>query len=128
MASSLKDYYSLFVELSLKQCTINDYANKSKVKEHNKASKKLKLLQLEMAQNCSKEILHMLLSHDDDRVKINAATLCLQMDALPEQSMLVLKNIIDFSPDSTMRFAAKMLSQNHMGTVPLRNLNDTKTK
>ena len=29
----MKDYYNLFVELSLQQCTKNDYGNKLKVKK-----------------------------------------------------------------------------------------------
>ena len=44
----MKDYYNLFVELSLQQCTKNDYVNKLKVKKHNAASKKLNKLQDEM--------------------------------------------------------------------------------
>ena len=38
----MKNYYNLFVELSLQQCTKSDYLDKAKVKVHNKASKKLK--------------------------------------------------------------------------------------
>lgn len=107
----MKDYYNLFVELSLKQCTKNDYANKLKVKAHNEASKKLRLLQSEMKQNDSEEILYMLLNHEDDRVKVNAASCCLQMDVLIEQAVFTLKKIIDVSQDSTICFSAKMLLQ-----------------
>ena len=105
----MKDYYNLFVEFSLQQCTKNDYANKLKIKTHNLASKKLKQLQEEMKQNDSKDILCMLLHHKDDRVKINAASLCLQMNVLVDQSVLALENIIDISDDSTICFSAKML-------------------
>lgn len=111
----MKDYYSLFVELSLQQCTKNDYANKLKVTAHNTASKKLKQLQAEMKQNNGEEILCMLLSHEDDRVKINAASLCLQMNVHVDQAVFVLKNIIDFSADSTMCFSAKMILQSVSG-------------
>lgn len=107
----MKDYYNLFIELSLKQCTKNDYANKLKVKAHNEASKKLRQLQDEMKQNDSEEILRMLLNHKDNRVKINAAFLCLQMNVLVDQAVLVLKKIIDVSDDSTICFSAKMLLQ-----------------
>ena len=99
----MKDYYNLFINLSLQQCAKNDYSDKQKVEVHNKASKKLRELQTEMNKIDSTEILFMLLSHEDDRVKINAASLCLQM---------TLKNIVDFSKDSTMRFPAKILLQN----------------
>ena len=57
----MKDYYKLFVELSLQQCTKNDYANKLKVKTHNTAYKKLRLLQDEMKQIDNEEMLHLLL-------------------------------------------------------------------
>lgn len=87
----MKDYYSLFVELSLQQCTKNDYANKLKVKKHNAASKKLNKLQDEMKENVSKEILYALLNYEDDRVKVNAASFCLQLGILVEQSVLTLK-------------------------------------
>ena len=105
----MKDYYNLFIELSLRQCTKNDYRNKLKVKTHNAASKELKQLQTEMKRNDCEEILYMLLYHKDDRVKVNAATLCLQMNILVEQVVLVLKNIIELSDDPTICFSAKML-------------------
>ena len=34
----MKDYYDLFVKLSLQQCTESDYADKVKVRRHNAAS------------------------------------------------------------------------------------------
>ena len=55
------------------------------------------------------EILSMLLSYEDDRVKINAASLCLQMNVLVDKAIFALKNIIDSSDDSTMCFSAKMI-------------------
>ena len=109
----MKDYYILFVELSLQQCTKNDYANKLKVKKHNAASKKLNKLQDEMKQNVSEDILYVLLNHEDDRVKVNAASFCLQSEILVEQSVLTLKKIIDVSDDSTICFSAKMLLQKY---------------
>lgn len=108
----MKDYYNLFINLSLQQCAKNDYSDKQKVEVHNKASKKLRELQTEMNKIDSTEILFMLLSHEDDRVKINAASLCLQMNVLVDKAVLTLKNIVDFSKDSTMRFPAKILLQN----------------
>ena len=109
----MKDYYNLFVELSLQQCTKNDYANKLKVKKHNEASKKLKKLQDEMKQNISEDVLYVLLNHEDDRVKVNAASFCLQSEILIDQAVLTLKKIIDVSDDSTICFSAKMLLQKY---------------
>lgn len=109
----MKDYYKLFVELSLQQCTKNDYANKLKVKTHNTAYKKLRLLQDEMKQIDNEEMLHLLLNHEDDRVKINAASFCLQISVLVEKAVLTLERIIDVSDDSTICFSAKLLLQKY---------------
>ena len=78
----MKDYYNLFVELSLQQCTKNDYENKLKVKKHNAAYKKLNKLQDEMMKNIGDDALHALLNHEDDRVKVNAASFCLNSEVL----------------------------------------------
>lgn len=109
----MKDYYSLFVELSLRTCTKNDYANKLKVKKHNAALRKLNKLQDELKQNVSEEILYALLGHEDDRVRVNAASFCLQSKILVEQAVLTLEKIIDVSDDSTICFSAEMLLQNY---------------
>lgn len=108
----MKDYYNLFVQHCLQQCTKEDYADKQKVKVHNAAFKALQQLQAEMQEIDSTEILSKLLSHEDDRVKINAASLCLQMHILVEEAVRALQNIDDFSDDATMRLSAKMLLQN----------------
>ena len=107
----MKDYYNLFVELSLQQCTKNDYGNKLKVKKHNAAYKKLNKLQDEMMKNIGDDALHALLNHEDDRVKVNAASFCLNSEVLVEQSILTLEKIIAGSDDPTICFSAKMLLQ-----------------
>lgn len=104
-------YYCLFVELSLQQCTKNDYTDKKKLKAHNAASKKLKQLEAEMREDNCEDILYKLLSHEDDRVKINAASLCLQMNVLVSHAECVLQSIIDSSDDSTLCFSAEMILQ-----------------
>ena len=109
----MKDYYNLFVELSLQQCTKNDYVDKLKIKKHNAVSKKLNNLQDEMVQNISDNTLCALLNHEDDRVKVNAASFCLKSEVLVEQSILTLKKIIADSDDSTICFSAKMLLQKY---------------
>ncbi len=108
----MKDYYNLFVQHCLQQCTKGDYTDKQKVKANNTASKALQQLQAEMQEIDSTEILSKLLSHEDDRVKINAASLCLQMHILVEEAVRTLQNIDDFSNDATMRLSVKMLLQN----------------
>ena len=109
----MKDYYNLFVELSLQQCTQKDYADKLKVKKHNASAKKLKKLQDEMMQNVSEDMLLLLLNHEDDRVKINAVSFCLQSSIFVEKSVFTLKKIIDHSQDPTISFSAKILLQKY---------------
>lgn len=109
----MKDYYNSFVELSLQQCAKNDYANKEKVRKHNAASKKLLALQEEMKKNADEEVLYALLGHEDDRVKLNAASFCLQLGLLIEPSVLTLKKLANDSDDSTICFSAKMLLETH---------------
>lgn len=109
----MKDYYKLFVELSLQQCTKNDYANKLMVKKHNAASKRLDKLQDEMKQNVSEDILCALLNHEDDRVKVNAASFGGQSGILVEQSAFTLKEIISTSDGSATRFSAEMPLQKY---------------
>ena len=109
----IKDYYDLFVKLSLQQCTENDYADKAKVRRHNAAFKKLYKLQDETKRNMSEEALLILLNHEDDRVKVNAASFCLQWGILVGQSVQTLKKAADTSGDRTIRLSAEMLPQKY---------------
>ena len=109
----MKDYYDLFVKLSLPQCTENDYADKAKVRRHNAAFKKLYKLQDETKRNMSEEALLILLNHEDDRVKVNAASFCLQWGILVGQSVQTLKKAADTSGDRTIRLSAEMLPQKY---------------
>ena len=108
----MKDYYDLFVRLSLKQCLAEDYSKKGRVAAHNRATKKLLEIQEEMKETDNLEdILNDLLNHGDDRVKINAAALCLEMRVFIEKASLVLKNIMESSSDTTLCFSARMILQ-----------------
>lgn len=107
------EHYNSFVELSLQQCLKNDYADSEKIRRHNAASKKLLALQEEMKKNADEEVLYALLGHEDDRIKLNAASFCLQLGLLTEPSILALKKVADDSGDSVIRFSAKMLLQTH---------------
>ena len=105
----MKDYYNEFIKLSLQQCTKNDYTNKAKVKAHNVASKKLQQLQNEMKKIDCAGTLNMLLFHEDERVKVNAVSLCLQLGINTEKAVHVLENIIATSDDATICFSSKMI-------------------
>ena len=109
----MKDYYNSFVDLSLQQCLKTDYVDKQKVKKHNAACYKLKKLKDEMEQHPSEDVLYALLNHEDDRVKVNAASFCLKSEVLVEQSILTLEKIIAGSDDPTICFSAKMLLQKY---------------
>lgn len=111
----MKDYFSLFVKLSLQQCEKDDYKNKLEVKEHNAASKKLKQLYAEIREldsNESDKILHRLLLCDDNRVKLNAATLCLQINVMISEAIETLNGIVKECSDVTLCFSAKMVLKN----------------
>lgn len=107
----MKDYYKLFIDLSLQQCLKDDYADKERVKAHNKASKKLRQLQKEMKQNDCSDILCDLLKYQDDRVKVNAVFLCLQMNTHREKAGQIAREIIEGSSDPTIVFTAKTALQ-----------------
>lgn len=109
----MKNYYDLFVDLSLQQCTKDDYQNKLKVKSHNVAIKKLQKLQGEMKKMNCIEVLDLLLLHEDDRVKINAASLCLQMGVFVDKAIRILEQIIKLSNDSTLSFSATILLKSY---------------
>lgn len=111
----MKDYYNLFVKLSLQMCSRDDYKDKQKVKAHNAAVKKIQHLQGEMKDSSNIETFRMLLSHDDDRVRVNAASSCLQMSILVDEARMTLQNIVDFSNDPTVCFSARMLLQSISG-------------
>ncbi len=107
----MKDYYDLFVQLSLKQCLKDDYIDKAKVRSHNGAMDKMIKLQEEMSQIDCSDLLCTLLSHPDDRVKVNASSMCLKYNICVDIAVATLENIMEFSDDDTLSFAAQMLLQ-----------------
>ena len=107
----MKDYYKLFIDLSLQQCLKDDYADKERVEAHNKASKKLRQLQKEMRQNDCSDILCYLLEYKDDRVRVNAVFLCLQMNIHREKAGQAAREIVEGTSDPAIVFAAKTALQ-----------------
>ena len=110
-----------FLKLSLQQCTQNDYMDKAKVKKHNTASKKIHKLMDEMEPITCENIMYILLNHEDDRVKVNAASLCLKSGVFVDQSVLALNKIINVSNDPTLRFSAKLLLQSYRQQIVTDN-------
>ena len=104
-------YFDLFVRLSLQQCNKNEYGETEKIEQHNLATKKLRCLQAVMKSKQLTDVLSRLLSHGDDRVRINAASFCIELCVFTSRAENVLKDIIKNNDDPTMRFSAKMLLQ-----------------
>ena len=107
-------YFNLFIQLSLEQCTKDEYTDRKKVRRHNHAMKKMEKLQNEMAKLGCCNMLCTLLCHQDDRVKINAASMCLKLNIFTNEAMSTLKDIIEVSDDPTTCLSAKMLLQNSL--------------
>ena len=108
----MKDYFNLFIQLSKQQCLKNDYIDKQKLKKHNFASRKLKEIREEMKKSDCSAVLENLLRYDDERVKLNAATACIEMGVFIDDATNVLLEIIEKSDDSTLSFSAKMILKN----------------
>ena len=105
----MTDYYQLFIDLCLQQCTKDDFADPQKIKAHNLAINKLYKLQSEMKKTDCKGMLKMLLSHEDDRVRLKSAAMCWQDNILVDDAILALRQVVDTSEDSTLSFSAEML-------------------
>ncbi len=107
----MTDNYEKFVQLATQLCKAEDYASRSKVRTHNKAMDKLSQLEAEMVKADCTGDLTMLLRHNDERARLNAAAMCIQhglMDGVAEQ---VLTKLTKCS-DKTIGFAAEMLLKN----------------
>ena len=100
------NYYDEFVELCLLQCLNRDYLDKRKLRQHNKSVDKLAKLSEKMIVSECTDILDSLLLNNDDRVKENAAFLCLKKNVLIEKALNVLKELVNSSQDPALRFGA----------------------
>ena len=105
----MNEYYEEYVRLCLCLCLSKDYGNKNKVNKHNRAMRQLYHLQQEIREAHCDEILQQLLQHEDERVKINAAHLCLQMNVYKEDARVVLQKIKEQSTEPTLRFDAMLI-------------------
>ena len=104
-----KDYYTLFVDLCLKRCLTDDYGDKSKVRQHNRAMNKLLKLQKEMEEIGCSEILDKLLLHDDDRVRLSAGAFGVDFASHREKSIIVINDVAKNSKDKMLSFDAYMV-------------------
>ena len=119
----MEDIYNEFINLSLQQATEADYANKSDVKKHNEASRKMRLLFKKIKQSGCIPNVELLLNHPDDRVKVNAVALCYELEKFIVEAEQTVRNIIFYSTDKTIIFSAKMLAMNN--NIKQRKANDS---
>ena len=105
----MRDYYKEFVDISLQQCREDDYLDPKKIRAHNIAMRKMKRLKRELQSNGVTDFCQKLLKHEDDRVRMNAAVLCLQLQFCKTEAVETLSHIAHSSTDNTLRFSAKMV-------------------
>jgi len=107
----MKDYYNLFIEYSNQLCSKDDYVNKQKVKVHNIAMKNLIQIQREIANDIKNGavVLIKLLEYDNEKVRLNAASQCLQIGIQQEKAIEVLRKIERNSTDKLCQFDAQMI-------------------
>lgn len=108
----MKSDYDLFVDLCKRQNLKDDYANSFKGISHNLAMKKLKSLQKKIEKNKDFILLENLMHHDDDRVRLNAASFALELGVNLKLSRFILEDIKKNSKDVTVSFSAEQLIKN----------------
>lgn len=101
------DYEAAFISLCLSMCVAEEYNDREKLKIHNSSMKKLRRLQDEIVESGETEILKKLLFHEDERVRLNAASACLGL--FPREAEKVLKELVDRASDPSIAFSARML-------------------
>ena len=97
--------YDLYIENCLKLCLQDDYIDRRKLRAHNRAMDTLAKLETELTAH----ELRQLLTHEDERVRLNAAAACLRRKLCYDEAVETLREIEAHSSDGTLGLAAKML-------------------
>ena len=97
--------YDLYIENCLKLCLQDDYIDRRKLRAHNRAMDILAKLEAELTAH----ELRQLLTHEDERVRLNAAAACLRRQLCYDEAVETLREIEARSTDGTLGLAAKML-------------------
>jgi len=103
--------YGLYVENCLKLCLQDDYGDRKKLKAHNKAMDTLAKLETEITAHEFQR----LLTHEDERVRLNAAAACVRRKLCYDEALAALGEIEAHSPDGTLSLAAKMVLRTMTG-------------
>mgnify|MGYP003300155999 CR=1 FL=1 len=99
----MKDYYDEYVKYATRLILNNDdYGNKSKVRAHNRAMKKLLLLEKEIIEANDTDLFDRLLQHEDERVKMYACNLCVTMNYNVDNALQILKELCVTSTEAPM--------------------------
>jgi len=101
----------LYVENCLKLCLQDDYGDRKKLKAHNKAMDTLAKLETEITAHEFQR----LLTHEDERVRLNAAAACVRRKLCYDEALAALGEIEAHSPDGTLSLAAKMVLRTMTG-------------
>lgn len=104
----MKDLYTEFVEQCMKLIKEDDeYLDKKRVRENNRADVKLIALRKEIMEANCPEILERLLLHDDIRVQLYAAISCLDENVYFDKALQVLEDLTKLKR-GFFRFNAEM--------------------
>ena len=98
-------FYNDFVEACLNTCLKEDFGDKSKVKKNNAAMKKILKLREETSK-ITDDIIDALLEHEEERVRINAAIMCTEIERCSDKAELVLKDIYINGKDGIVKLSA----------------------
>ena len=90
-----EEYIEKIIQLSSQLCQKPDDYTKNKVKEHNKAARKLTVLENALANDIemAKEVFGELLESENMFIKQNAATHCLELSLHIKKSVKILEHI-----------------------------------
>lgn len=96
------------MELCLQTMCKEDYGDKQKRQRHNRAVSRLETLKKQRSCQDAPQLLEML-NHEDSRIRIYAASACMELDILPKETVDVLRAVIVNEKDTTLKFSASML-------------------
>jgi len=111
----MKDYYNLIVDLSMQQLLVDDYADKIKIRKHDRAMNKILKLQEEMMDIECDDVILKLLEHSEERVKLEGVVCCKRKRIYLDKAKEVLEDVINNPKDPTMQYAAEKLFEQIQG-------------
>ena len=111
------DLRSMIISLSNQRCSQDEYKQKKRVREHNRAIKKLLVLNRTMyaQEGHCETVVRELLQHPSEKVQLTTAAYCLRAGILNQEAREVLSNIEENSCDKMIALDACLTA---MVTVP----------